>query len=146
MLEINRVKFIEGEPYCRFDGILMTPEAMMELYGYDGEFDIINEDTIIVDGTIYTNKNLGEILKLLGEVHYEIEKYDPILSQDRGFVMYCAEEKLNNSVVIPLYIVTNLKWIKPFKDYKTDYPNLNIEKYKDFINCLDEYYKHGKVV
>lgn len=140
----NRIEFVNNEPYCRFDGILMTPENCKNLYGYEGEINIYDDDTYEIDNTIYTDKKFSDLIKILGDVHNEIEEYDEILSQGRGFASHCAESKLNNTVVIPLTRINHIDKIKPFKMYKEDYPNLNIEKYIEFMDCLETYYKNIK--
>ena len=139
---MTRIKFIKGEPRCRFDDVMMSDEACKELYGFEGEFDILDDDTYQIDGVIYTNKKLGDLIKLLGEVHGEVEEYDAISSQDRGFATHCAEERLNNTVVIPLRRIEYLEAVKPFNDFTKDYPYVNIKKYIEFIDCLNEYYEN----
>jgi hypothetical protein len=137
---MNKLEFRDNEEYPRFNGVLMTPKECIKLYGFDGEFDILKKDIISLNGIIYTNKKLYDVIKLLGEVHDEVEEYDVISSQGRGFSTYCAEERLNNTVVIPLRVIEYLEAIKPFNDFKKDHPNINIEKYKEFYGCLNEYF------
>ena len=136
-----RIEFIKEEPYCRFDGIMMSDEASKELFGFEGELDILDNDTYQIDGVVYTNKKLGDLIKLFGEIHSEVEEYDEILSQGRGFAAHCAEEKLNNTIVILLKDIEHLKMIKPFNDFVKDYPNANIKKYIEFMDCLNAYYE-----
>ena len=137
---MNKIEYRDNEEYPRFNGVLMTPEECIKLYGFGGEFDILKKDIISLNGIIYTNKKLYDVIKLLGEVHGEVEEYDIISSQGRGFETYCAEERLNNTVVIPLRVIEYLEAIKPFNDFKKDHPNINIEKYKEFYGCLNEYF------
>ena len=139
---MKRIEFIEGEPYCRFDGVMMKPEVYMEVFGFDGELDMLDEDTYLVNGIVYTDKKLGDLIKLFGEVHGEVEEYDEVLTEGRGFASYCAEAQLNNTVVIPLHYIEYLESIKPFNEFANDYPNANIKKYIEFMDCLDEYYKN----
>ena len=73
---MDRIEFIEGEPYCRFDGVMIKPEVYMEIFGFDGELDMLDEDTYLVNGIVYTDKKLGDLIKLFGEVHGEVEEYD----------------------------------------------------------------------
>ena len=136
-----RIEFIKEEPYCRFDGIMMSDEASKELFGFECELDILDNDTYQIDGVVYTNKKLGDLIKLFGEIHSEVEEYDEILSQGRGFAAHCAEEKLNNTIVILLKDIEHLKMIKPFNDFVKDYPNANIKKYIEFMDCLNAYYE-----
>ena len=139
---MNRIEFIEGEPYCRFDGVMMEPEVYTEVFGFDGELDMLDEDTYLVNGIVYTDKKLGDLIKLFGEVHGEAEEYDDALSSGRGFVAHYMEERLNNTVVITLRHIEYLESIKPFNEFANDYPNANIKKYIEFMDCLDEYYKN----
>ena len=85
---MGKIEFKDDEEYLRFNGVLMTPEECIKLYGFDGEFDILKKDIISLNGTIYTDKKLYDVIKLLGEVHDEIEEYDIISSQGRGFESY----------------------------------------------------------
>lgn len=136
-----RIEFIKEEPYCRFDDIMMSDEASKELFGFEGELDILDNDTYQINGVVYTNKKLGDLIKLFGEIHSEVEEYDEILSQGRGFAAHCAEEKLNNTVVISLRDIEYLKMIKPFNDFVKDYPDANVKKYIEFMDCLNAYYE-----
>lgn len=143
---MSRIEFIDKEEYCRFDGVLMTPEAAMNLYGYDGEITMLDEETYWVDDTIYTDKKLGDIIMSLGEVHREVEEYDEILSQGRGFARYCAEAALNNTVVIPIRFLDNLAKVKPFASFKKVYPKFNLTKYIEFMDCLEAYYERDMIL
>ena len=136
-----RIEFIKEEPYCRFDDIMMSDEASKELFGFEGELDILDNDTYQINGVVYTNKKLGDLIKLFGEIHGEVEEYDEILSQGRGFAAHCAEKKLNNTIVILLKDIEHLKMIKPFNDFVKDYPNANVKKYIEFMDCLNAYYE-----
>ena len=109
---MNKLEFRDNEDYPRYNGTLMTPEECIKLYGFGGEFDILKKDIISLNGIIYTNKKLYDVIKLLGEVHGEVEEYDIISSQGRGFSSHCAEERLNNTVVIPLRVIEYLESIK----------------------------------
>lgn len=134
------IEFIEGEEHCRYNGVIMTPDNCEKLYGYSGEFDILDDDTYLIDGVIYTNKKFKDLLKVLGTVNGSIEEYDEILSQGRGFDGYCTEKKFENTLIIPLSELEDYEEVKPFEDFKKDYPDLNVEKYIEFMDSLDEYY------
>lgn len=136
----DRIEFVKGEKYCRFDGIVMTPEACIDLYGFDGEFELFDDGICVINGTTYTDKSLYDIVMLLGTVHGEVEEYDVIASQGRGRETYYFEKQLENTIVIPIVNLDCIKRIKPLKDLKDDYPNLNIEKYDEFYGCLDKYH------
>lgn len=136
----TRIEFIKGESNCRFDGIILNEDNCKKLYGYEGEVDILSDDTIIIDSTIYSNRKFGEIIKMLGEVHGEVEEYDEILSQGRGFASHCKDKELEDTVVISLSRIEYIDNLKSFEDFKKDYPNFNLEKYKEIYDELDRYY------
>ena len=123
---MNKIEYRDNEDYPRYNGTLMTPEECIKLYGFDGEFDILKKDIISLDGIIYTNKKLYDVIKLLGTIFNACE--DEIIQQ--------VEETL----VIYIRNIEHLESIKPLEDFKKDHPNINIEKYKEFYGCLNEYY------
>ncbi len=141
----TRIEFIKGESNCRFDGIIMTEENNKELYGYEGEIDILDDDSIIIDNTIYSNKKFGEIVKLLGDIHGEVEEYDMCVSQGNGLIGYHKDKELENKVVINLFQLDYLDNLKPFDDFQKDYPDFNLEKYKEIYSEIDEYYNQLRV-
>lgn len=136
----TRIEFIKGESNCRFDGIILNEDNCKKLYGYEGEVDILSDDTIIIDNIIYSNQKFGEIIKMLGEVHGKVEEYDEILSQGRGFASHCKDKELEDTVVISLSRIDYIDNLKPFEDFKKDYPNFNLEKYSEIYDELDKYY------
>lgn len=137
----NTIEFVDGETYCRFNGVEMTPEECKKLYGFDGEFSILEEDAIGIDDTLYTNKPLCDVIILFGRVYGPISEYDNILDKGYGFGSYSLEASLVNTLVIPLRNLEMFKKIKPFEDFTKDYPKIDIEKYKEFYDCLDKFYK-----
>ena len=128
---MNKIEFRDNEDYPRYNGILMTPEECIKLYGFDGEFDILKEDIISLNGTIYTNKKLYDVIMLLGTRFTDIGCYN-----DEDFY----SQSLKETVIVPICNIEFLKSIKPLEDFKKDYPNINIEKYKEFYGCLNEYF------
>ena len=141
----TRIEFIKGESNCRFDGIIMSEENNKKLYGYEGEIDILDDDSIIIDNTIYSNKKFGEIVKLLGDIHGKVEEYDMCVSQGRGLTGYHKDKELENKVVINLFQLEHLDNLKPFDDFKKDYPDFNLEKYKEIYSEIDEYYNQLRI-
>ena len=129
---MNKIEYRDNEDYPRYNGILMTPEECIKLYGFDVEFDILKKDIISLNGTIYTNKKLYDVIMLLGTRFTDIGCYN-----DEDFY----SQSLKETVIIPICNIEFLKSIKPLEDFKKDYPNINIEKYKEFYGCLNEYYK-----
>ena len=128
---MNKIEYRDNEDYPRYNGTLMTPEECIKLYGFDGEFDILKEDIISLNGTIYTNKKLYDVIMLLGTRFTDIGCYN-----DEDFY----SQSLKETVIVPICNIEFLKSIKPLEDFKKDYPNINIEKYKEFYGCLNEYF------
>lgn len=138
---MNKIEYRDNEDYPRYNGTLMTPEECIKLYGFDGEFELFSDGLYSINDTTYTDKSFYDIVMLLGTVHGKVEEYDSIASQGRGYETFYFEKQLENTIVIPIVNLDCIKRIKPLKDLKDDYPNLNIEKYKEFYSCLNEYYK-----
>ena len=126
---MNKIEYRDNEDYPRYNGTLMTPEECIKLYGFDGEFDILKKDIISLDGIIYTNKKLYDVLKLLGTTFNSCDYEDEIIQQ------------FEETLVIYIRNIEHLESIKPLEDFTKDYPNINIQKYKEFYSCLNEYYK-----
>ena len=94
---------IKGEPYCRFDGTIMTPEACEVLYGYNGEFDILTDNTYIIKsinerGTtiLLVEQNAKKALQLAKRA-YVLETGEIIMSDD-------ADKMLNDERVKKAYL------------------------------------------
>ena len=135
------IEFREGESWCRWNDILMSPEKCIELFGLDGEIDRNEDETIIIYDAIYTDKPISEIILFLGEVHHADKPTDPILTQ--GHVNYAYEaldQNLDGKVILSMYDLELLDNIKPLDEFKKDYPNFNKELYEKFYNELDDYY------
>lgn len=133
------IEFIENEDFCRWNGILMDDDKCQEIFGIHYGIDLHN-DLIIVNGTIYSNLSLGNILRLLGQVKPKIEEYDIIASNGFGFEAHLKDKETENSVILNLYLVDELENIKSLDDIFTDYPKLNLDLYKQFHNEISEYY------
>lgn len=113
------IEFKEDEPYCRMNGVLMSPENYMDLFGVEWQVEENLDGTIIICGnTVYTDKPISEIVLFLGEV------------RDNGL-----------TVSLPICDIELLDSIKPLKQFKEDYPNFNREKYDAFYDELDKYYE-----
>lgn len=138
----SRIEFRKGEKYCRFDGILLNEENCEKLYGFPGEVEIFDDNMIVIDDTVYTDKNFNEVIKMLGEVHEGAEEYDEILSQGFGFSKYCKDKELENKIVISIESIEHIKKFKPYMKLYEDYPKFNLEKYNEVYNELDKYYQN----
>ena len=135
------IEFKDGEKFCRWNGILMTPEKCIELFGTDGEPQL-SDDLIEYGDTYYTDLSFGDLLYRIadwyGEIHGDVEDYDEIVNQGHGWADYCAEKDLEHKIVLPDYVL-NMK-VKPFDKFKEDCPNFNKEQFLAFYNELDIYF------
>ena len=114
---MDRIEFRKGEPRCRFDGILMTNENCNKLWGYNGDdINQYDEKMIEVDGILYTDASLMDILEKLGAINDET-----------GITLYNVP------------IVKEITTIKPFNQLMIDYPKLSLKKYNDFFNEIENY-------
>ena len=144
MNDLYEVTWEKGSKYCHIDGIESTPEFLIQLCGYDNEWDYYDDNFIINGECIYTDStNLFEILSLLGEYYEPIEPYDMIVNKGYGTESHHAREELNNCLVI--HDADRLKevTIKPMKAFKEDYPNYNHEAYLKIWNSINYYYENN---
>lgn len=121
------IKFNIEEDYCRWNGILMTPEKCLELFGIDGEIEKAAEDVWYYDGWIYSDKPFGETLKLFG---FKASKEE--------------QERFSfkpNALIFSGTFFDDTKGIKPIENFFIDYPDFDILKYNEFWNELNEYYR-----
>ena len=129
------IEFIDGEDYCRWNGILMSPENHKDLFGIENEIEVLNEDftIIIYDDWIYSDESFGKTVLSLGWKLHESELRDT----NNSYI----ERMLLTKILIDEDSVSGLKGIKPIEDFFIDYKNFDIEKYKEFYTELDKYYE-----
>ena len=133
------IDFRQGEKWCRWNGILMSPRKCKQLFGT--AYELYLERGYIVDGyTIYTDKPIGKILTKFGEFHPVPEEFDEVLSQGYGWKDYCWEKELGNKYTFDADFIKNLK-VKPMSQFAIDYPNFNKEQHEKFYRELDRYYE-----
>ena len=132
------IEFVEGENWCRWNGILMTPRNHKKLFGTTHEL-IVEKNWIQDDATFYTDKPIGKILALFGTYYPKPKEYDPVLSCGYGLQSYCLEEKLADKYVFRADFIKNLK-VKPMSQFAIDYPNFNKEQHEAFYKELNKYY------
>ena len=94
---MNKIEYRDNEDYPRYNGILMTPEECIKLYGFDGEFELFSDGLYSINDTTYTDKSFYDIVMLLGTVHGKVEEYDSIASQGRGYETFYFEKQLENT-------------------------------------------------
>jgi hypothetical protein len=94
---LYKIDFIEGEEWCRIDGILLDEQEWLKRTGIPGEFEAYSDDDkqIVFNGKIYTNTFcIGDIIPLLSyfEEGTGVE-YDRISSAGRGENSHYLQEK-----------------------------------------------------
>lgn len=138
------IEFIKNEPYCRWNGTLMTPEKCEELFGVEGELDICDE--VIFDGeTYYTDLSFGEFIEFLaktyGKIYGDAPEWDNVLNLYTGSGALTDQswrEKVANHYLIPIGIVKGMKVLE-YNAFKKDYPNFNEKGYYAFYDELYDY-------
>lgn len=136
------IEFREGEPRCRWNGILMTDRNHRKLFGIPHEIDWQEEDLIIFDDVTYTNLKPSQVLLRLGETYNAPPEADPILTE--GYTNYpleSLEREFDGQFTIDPCMLTAVDNIKPFEKFRKKYPNFNEEEYNKFYDELDEYYE-----
>ena len=122
------IEFIDGEEVCRWNGIPITEEFHMKLFGVPEEI-FMEDDIIGVGTTYYTDKSLYDVLCSIGTI-----VKDKMEWQDGGV-------STGDHLVLHLGSIQDLE-IKPYKDFKKDYPRFDEEEYNSFYNDLDAYYEN----
>lgn len=120
------IEFREGDDFCRWNGILMTPEKCKELFGIENEIEKAAENVWYYDEWIYSDRPFGETLKLFG-----IEKIDDSYYGSKKPIAFLYRVDFLDST----------KGIKPIENFFIDYPDFNVFKYNEFWNELNEYYR-----
>lgn len=140
---MNKIEFIKGEPFCRYNGILCDSEGCTKIYGYPEDICMLDNTTIIHEDTLYTNHDLFTVIKLISDYQGETPEYDEIIDEGRGFASHCEHIKYDNTYIIGenmLEDFKDVKQIKPFSSFKKDHPEISIKKYLKFQDALDKYY------
>ena len=136
------IEFIDGEDWCRWNGLLMSPEEYLRQFGIDGE-PSISDDLIEYDGVYYTDMEFGDLVMRLaswfGTIHDKVEEWDEIANEGRGFLQHSFAKSLENCLVIPKNVIEGFV-VKPYNEFKKDYPKFDQEKWEGFMDELDDYY------
>ncbi|MBP3732414.1 MAG: hypothetical protein J6I84_04130 [Bacilli bacterium] len=109
------IKFEPGDHYCCWNGILITPENHLSLFGVEEEI-YEGEGWIDADGILYSDLPIGELLIELGIVK-------------------------GDKVTLDIDFLKNLV-IKSYSEFTKDHPGFNRELYEQFYEELDNYYKN----
>ena len=138
------IEFINGEPFCRWNGTLMNEKNHKKLFGVQYELDMFEDDIISFDGVYYTDLPFGKLVMSLAEKIVEkVEDYDDVLDKGYGWSGWCEEKELEGKMIIPIDMIKDMT-VKPFQDFYKKYPKFNKEKYLEFYDELDEYYDNLK--
>lgn len=135
------IEFRKGEGRCRWNGTLMTDDNHKKLFGIECELAWEDDDLIICDDIVYTDLKPSEVLMRMGEIYHGDINMDPILTS--GYVNCEAnylERKFDGKFIIDSCYVSIIDNIKPFKDFKKDYPDFNRKEYHRFYDELDKYF------
>jgi hypothetical protein len=145
--KLYKVTFTDGEPYCRFDGILATPEHMEKLCGYCVEWSYYDDNFILDDQHLYTDEtNIYKILEIFGEYKECTEEYDMISNKGYGQDSHYARKQLDDSFVILNASYLKEITIKSMSKFKEDYPFYNHEEYLKIQNSLDFFYDNLNIL
>lgn len=142
---MGKIEFREGDSFCRYNGILCDSDGCIEIYGYPEDLNILDDTTIIHEGVLYTDQDLYTVLKFISDYQGETPDYDEIIDQGRGFARHVEPSKYDNSYIIKESFIEDFKGVnqmKPFSSFKTDHPEISIEKYLEFQRFLDLYYEN----
>ena len=146
----NKIEFIEGEKFCRYNGILMTPKNHRDLFGFYGEMEeyeynnkkyiylsLYDEENFNIDSSkIYIEaKDIKEAIFLfLHSVSCEETSYsyDNPLDEAHGFA------KEHTRLIVDFEQIERIQYIEILTEEMKS--KLKIEEYFDFIDALDLYY------
>lgn len=139
----NKIEFIEGEPYCRYNGVLMNEEGCIKTFGYNEDLCMLDDVTVCIENKIYSEHDISEIIKLLSSYNNTTPEWDIIYNGDPEPSSVTLRRKLDDTYVIradDLEVFDKVRRISPLKRLKKDYPNISIKKYMDYKDALDNYY------
>ena len=150
----NKIEFIEGEEFCRYNGILMTPENHRDLFGFYGEMEEYEyNDKKYIYLSLYDEENFKQgfdidsskiyieakdikeaIFLFLHSVSCEETNYsyDDELDEAHGFA------KEHTRLIVDFEQIERIQDIEILTEEIKS--KLKIEEYFDFINALDLYY------
>ena len=151
--DLYKIEFLEGEDWCRVQGILLDEQEWLERTGIPREFEVYTDDgkKIVFDGKIYTDSFcIGDIIPLICSFEEGTgEEYDIISNAGRGETSHYLQEKYagrNGAFILKSENFNSIKdmVIVPLSEFKKDFPLFNKEEYFKIVNSLDEYYNNFK--
>lgn len=108
---VDKITWIEGEEWCRWNGALMSPEYMLKEFGHDGEIWMDKPDLLVIGGTLYCSD-----IQVL---------YDQLKDKDVDATSLLSEIR----ELKPWYEAMNIKLI-PLREFQKDLD----EYYADYQN------------
>lgn len=141
----NKVEFREGENFLRYNGILMDEEGCKKVFGTTEEIPFICDNAIVEDGVLYSDYNIGELIRNIGDYIEEIEPYDPII--ENGIVShdrYVREHYGGHYAIHKDWLNTfdEIKEIKPYEEFVKKHPEIDFEAYFAFEEAIDEFFNN----
>ena len=143
---MKQIEFREGEPFCRYNGVLMDGSGCIKTFGcHEEELCCLGNDTVIIDDKIYSDKDFADLIKLAGTYNNETPEWDVIYNQGYEPSGVTERRKIDNTYTIDVSSIDSLfkgiREILPFEQFKKDYPSISLKKYFEFQDDLDKYYK-----
>jgi hypothetical protein len=134
-----KVNYVDGESFCRYNGVLMNPENMKKTFGFNGELEEIeiNDKTIIImygdDDLIYVDSdNIADAIYIyLYSKSYETTSvsYDNALDEAHGF------SKEHKNKILEFKHVDEIPNIRVLtKEQKSKF---KIDEYFEFLDEID---------
>ena len=145
-----QITFVKGEPVCRYNNILMTDEECLKKWGIcEGDFFCYDVDMYLVDDVLYTDAPLVQIIRTLATKEYGdpwkgCYTKDPDTINMLGIHLTAEQElshMLEDSFVVRRAALEEIRAIKPFKEFKKKYKNVDVRGYMAFMDALDCYYE-----
>ena len=142
----SKIEYINGEPFCRYNGVLMSEENCIKMFGTDCTECILSEKYIefpVGKGDkyiIYTDYPINKIIPMLASATTgPAGEYDEIINQGYGYNSWLKDKEYENSYIIPKNNISGLKAIKSIDDFKKRYPKIKIKEIVEFNKELNKY-------
>jgi len=152
---LYNITFVDEEPFCRIDNVLLDEELWLKRTGIPGEFDSYSDDergVIVFNDKIYTKTfEIGDIIPCICFFEEGTgSEYDKSSNAGRGEMSHYLHEKFtgrDGSFILRKEhydVFTNYK-IVPFDEFYKDFPLFNKEEYFKIMDSLDKYYEKSQL-
>lgn len=141
----NKIEFIEGEPFCRYNGVLMNKSGCIKIFGCsDEDLYCPDDDTVYIDNKIYSNKDFADLIKLAGTYNDVTPEWDVVFTKSYEPSGVSERRKIDNTYTIDAdsidLLFKGIREILPLNQFEKDYPSISLKKYFEFHDALDQYY------